>query len=141
MKARDRAPAALSDHPGAVVLVERDHDCRLAEAIDDARSDDPDHARMPALRTEHDRAAIVAVQLLLLNLCQSGVENLFLHRLPLAILLLQIGRDLNGALAVGQCQHLYCLARMTQPAAGVKARGEQKTDVIAVERLTGQSCR
>ena len=35
------------------------------EAVDEPRRDDADHARVPAFAAEHDRAAVVGVQLLI----------------------------------------------------------------------------
>ena len=56
VEAGDRSAAAL-----AVAVVERDHDGRAVEAVDDARGDDADHARVPAFGAEDDAAAVVGV--------------------------------------------------------------------------------
>src|SRR5439155_25842227 len=142
VEAVDRSSAALTEDGGAVggaVGVEADHDGRLAELIDDARGDDADDARMPAVAPEDDGAAIVAVKFLLIDLCERRVEDAALHRLPLAVVLLQLGGDLQGTRQIRAGEHFDGVAGVTHTADGVEARGEAKADVVAVEVLAGES--
>src|SRR6185295_7947074 len=100
MESRDGSAAALADDSFAVGI-ERNQDRRLAELLDDARGDDADDAGVPTVPAENDRPAIVAVELLFLDLLDARVENAALDRLPLAIELLQLGRDLHRPRKIG----------------------------------------
>src|SRR5687768_15702138 len=103
---RQMEPADRSATPLAGLVVQGDHDRRAVEAIDEARRDDADHAGVPTLAGKYDRAAIVAVELLLDDLRQRLVQDLALDRLPLAVLLFQVRCDLHRARQVRAGEHL-----------------------------------
>src|SRR5687767_13888424 len=54
--AADRAAGALAHS----ILADRDDEARLAEAFLEAPGDDPDHARVPALRRDRDDGIALA---------------------------------------------------------------------------------
>ena len=127
----DRPAAAL-----AVAVVQGDHDGGAVVAVDEARRDDADHAGVPLLLPEHDRAATVAGRASARDhLLDRLLEDLPLDRLALAVLLLEVRRRSRSALGcVGGGEHLDREPRVAHPAAGVEPRGEQEADVVAVER-------
>ncbi len=134
VEAGDRTAGAL-----AVAVAECDHDGGAVVAVHDPDGDDPDHAGVPAVVAEHDRALAIRIQPEIGHLRDRLLQDLPLHRLPLAVLRFQIGRDLGGPSFVGDGEHLDREPRVAHPPAGVEPRREQEADVETVEALAGQA--
>jgi hypothetical protein len=95
---RDRAARA-----SALVSLQRDEDGRPVAALRDPRGDDPDHARMPAVRRQHIRGRIGAAERrALLGHLRLGLEqDPRLDVPPLDVDRVELGRDGLGARHVG----------------------------------------
>src|SRR3954454_3987590 len=86
VEGRDRAARAFPVPLGAC-----DQHDRPVVALDQARSDDPDHALVPALAGEHIRAAGPARLWPSLDRLDRLPRDSLLHRLPVTVQLLEVG--------------------------------------------------
>ena len=119
-----------SARSGAALAVERDEHDRPVVALGEARGDDPDHARVPALAGEDVRGALAQLGDLRLGLEQRArldVPALGVERVELA-------GDRRRALVVDCQQQLDAGVRALQPAGGVDPRREPEADGLLVDR-------
>ena len=92
VEAGDAAPRAAA----AALAVERDHDRGAVVALGEARGDDPDHARVPALPGDHQRRRLAEVLGQLASRRLGGGVDLALGRPPLAVRAAELGGDLGS---------------------------------------------
>src|SRR5882724_5916885 len=133
VKPGDRSPASLP-----MPIIQTDHDRRTVKSIDNARGDNSDDAGMPPLCSKHDRTATLGGEIVFLNLLDRLLQNLLLHRLTRAILLLEKRGDLNRLRLVGVGHHLIREPGMPHSPTGVEPRREQEAHMKAVEALPSE---
>ena len=121
---RDRAPRARP-----ALAVERDDDDGAAVALDEARGDDADHARVPALAGDDEGARLALLGRARLDRGDGGAHDLALDRLALAVPLLEPPRERIGLCAIAGEQQVERLARMAEPPCRVDARAETEAEV------------
>src|SRR5690606_13793784 len=96
----DAAAAAL-----ALLAIECDKECRPTEALDDARSGDADHPRMPTLTRQHYRAMLRRVGVVGGNHLHCLVDHLAIKILAAPVERLEFADDLTRTdLVIGKQQ-------------------------------------
>src|SRR6185503_8755182 len=128
---RDGASRSL-----AHVAVERDEHGRTSELLDDARRHDPDHARVPPFRGEHDTVRFVEIELAheLACLYERGAVDFLAARVQL----LHLARDdVCLVLACGE-EPFDTVNGVTQSASGIEPRREDEPDAAGGERAVSQ---
>ncbi len=139
MSKRGNAPARPVRH----AVLDRQHDRRPVERVDELRRDDADDAAVPAFAGDDQHRARADVRIGLDDLLR-GREDLGFLLLPPDVLAVELLRQRPRFVA-----HRL-VARQQQPrrdvgrahaAGGVDARREHERDVIAVDRLAGQAGR
>ncbi len=136
VEGRDAAARALD-----LVAVDRQHDGRLVEVVDELGGDDADDAAMPALPRHDDDVVRADVGIGLDQLAGLGDDRRFLF-LALRVLDVELLGEpaglVPGSLVRGE-QQPGGDVRRGHAAGRVDARRQQEADVEAVERLAGQS--
>ncbi len=122
--ARDASPRAL-----ALTLADGDEHHRPAVLLHQPRCHDADHALVPVPRCDHVGVPIAPFGRRDVHQGDRLLQDGVLHRLPVAIEVLELGGELAGAALVGGEHQLERLAGMAQPARGVDARGQPEADV------------
>ena len=138
-----RAPPSMSNGGNAAaravghVAVDRQHDGRAVERVDELRRDDPDDAAVPALARDDEHGARTDVGIVLDQLARLGHDGGFLL-LPARVLVVELlgqrPRFLGQRLVDGQQQPRRDVGR-AHAARGVDARRDHEADVIAVDGL------
>ena len=93
------------------------------------RRHDADHAPVPVLARQ-DNAPVARRIVGLLQLRLRLKKRLHFHRLPLAIVAIQFGRDLHRLGVVISLQQAQGKHRVPQPSAGIKPRTEPETNIL-----------
>src|SRR6185503_12898001 len=120
----------------AHVAVERDEHGRTSELLDDARRHDPDHARVPPFRGEHDAIRLVEIELAHELACL--YERCPVDLLAARIQLLQLTRDdVRFVLACGE-EQLDTANGMAQSASGIEPGREDEPDAAGGERAVSE---
>ena len=83
-----------------------------------ARGDDPNHSRMPAARTDHDRRVPVRDEGVG-ELLQDFFQSLLFDRLPIAILPIQAARQQKGLLRIIRQQQIERILSHSDPPGGI----------------------
>ena len=105
-----------------------------AEALDEPRGDDSDHAPMPVLAREHVAAAALRRLGPLANLRDRLAKDALLDGLAVAVQGLELaGEALRFGRVVGQ-EHLERGARMAEPSGGVDPRREPEAELAGLDR-------
>src|SRR3954454_16537456 len=121
----DRPAGAL---PLALVRAAGDPDDRAAEALDEARGDDPDHALVPVGAREDVGAAPLQRLRPGRDLGDRRAQDPVLDALPLAVQLLEACRGLLGLRLVAREDEVERAAGVAEPSGGVDARPEAEAD-------------
>ena len=134
----DAAARALRD-----AVLDRQHDRRPMERVDELGGDDADDAAMPAVAGHDEDRARADIGIGLHDLLRGG-EDLGFFLLPPDVLAVELQRPAPRLVA-----HRF-VARQQQPrgdvgrahaSGGVDARREHERDVVAVDRLAGEAGR
>src|SRR6185312_15232012 len=103
-------------------------------ALDEARRDDPDHARMPVLAREYVRSALPARRRAQRRELAFGVgEDAQLGLAPLVVGAVELGRDLMGARGVPGEQQLQAGVRAVQASCRVQAGRQSESDSALID--------
>jgi hypothetical protein len=126
---RDRATRALPCRLGA-----GDQDDRPVVALDEPRRDDPDHPLVPLLARDDVAAGAAPRRGPRLDLLDRLAQDPLLHRLPLAVQVLELAREqLRLVLRLRQ-QQVQRRLRPAEPPRSVDARREPEADRAFVDR-------
>ncbi len=131
---RDRPARALP-----FCAIERDQDRRAREALDDARRDDADHARMPTLGRDHESARGIEVEAL--HHLDRGGERSLVEVLAAAVEFLEVTRQTHRLLRIARGEQLDAADRFAEPAHSVQSRRQPESDASGGERLAVESRR
>ena len=123
------------------VAVDRQHDRRPIERIDQLRRDDADDAAVPAFAGDDQDAPGADLGIGLDDLLRLGEDVLILLAAARVLGLELVGKRLGfvGHRFVGREQQPRGDVRRAHAAGGVDARRDHEADVIAVDRLSGQA--
>jgi hypothetical protein len=123
-----------------LAVLDRDHDGRRAEAIDQPRRDDPDNAAVPAFARDHDAAAdVLAVHVVRLR--DRFLRNAALDRLALLIDLLDARREHARFADAARGQEPQRYLRIAEAARCVEPRSQSERDVDPTDRSASADAR
>ena len=123
------------------VAVNRQHDGRPVERVDQLRRDDADDAAVPALAGDHEHGLRADVRIGLDDLLGGGEDGGFLFA-PADVLRVELHGQRAGFVAqrfVARQQQARGDIGRAHAAGGVDARRQHERDVIAVDRLAGEA--
>ena len=132
IKSADRPPRSLAN-----AILNGDQHGRAGSLLHDARGNDADHSRMPAVLIQHVRVAITHVGLL--DLTHRLIENDLVEFLPGAVEFLQLASNRVGLIVPLAEQQLQPTLGIGDAASGVETRRQHKTHATRRQRLALES--